>query len=794
MGAEWIKALQEKAQREAEDISLAEVLHLIEEDDKTVFEERVFNENAEKCPRRKTLAVITNSMAKTQRAEMLSLLTVELADRGWDITIITDNRQGFFDFLVDERVHRFSMDKAYHKETEWPEILKNFVETHPEIDHYLFWEPRMKTFAEDYLVIRQQEKHRFVFFRDCINEAFTNAGARNKVMARVWDCDAAISAFPPDRILYKTTFIPYLHSHALEDVSAVQLGEKELLLLTAGSSARTMFIVYNFVQLLQKEESFRDKVLRIVPIEKELQEDDLEDYSALAELFPENIILEPLCPKPHKILNGHAGLILVHNYREYPDILSVAVAKGLPTVFAKDYSDYEIQNFNKGFTICDTNDTEAVKAQLRAFFDAESNQRRAENTRQAVNAETRKEILDRWEAVLLGKEVEEYSFASEESILSSAMDYAKHIGNVWMEKHHKADLDNRNPYVEKAKLKAAAAKENWRYPIARLRTLIRQNVRKLIIVYKRWERNTFLWRSYIDTDMATRKKVQLLILKAFIEFDRICRENNLRYYLAGGTLLGAVRHKGFIPWDDDMDVTMPREDYDKFLKICPEQLREGFHLNAHAYPYTFTRLEVLGPRTTAPLQRKGRNIFVDILPLDCVAPDEKKQLKHGKRSDFLRLNMMRGAKMLCPITWRGRYDVLQRLLWKIFCPYSIMIRKWTRNAKKYQSDKATHWVCLPGDYGYEGESFPVEYWGEPVMMEFEGLTVPCMNQWEAYLVAHYGEYMLAPPVSQRSLKHKIYSLDLERYTNMSLEDMAKEVSDDYFATTGKRVSFFQKSE
>mgnify|MGYP003303574612 CR=1 FL=1 len=151
--------------------------------------------------------------------------------------------------------------------------------------------------------------------------------------------------------------------------------------------------------------------------------------------------------------------------------------------------------------------------------------------------------------------------------------------------------------------------------------------------------------------------------------------------------------------------------------------------------------------------------------------------------------MMDTAKMLAPIGRKNWKLVVKRAFKKVFCPYPIMIRLWTRNARKYQSDNATHWVCLPGDYGYEGESFPVEYYGEPVYMEFEGITVPAMNNWELYLTEHYGDYMLYPPVSQRSLKHNIYSIDLERYTDMSIEDMSQEISDDYFLSTGKRVSF-----
>lgn len=743
-------------------------------------------------PRRKTLAVITSSMAQTMRAEMLSLLTVELADRGWDVTIITHNRQGFFDFLVDERAHRFSMDKAYHKATERPEILAKFVTDHPEIDHYLFWEPRMKTFASDFQVIQEQGKHSFLFFKDCINEAFTNTAAKRKVMDCIATCDAAISSFPLDRFIYDTTYIPYLHPYSDVDYSVAEMGDKELLLLTAGSSVRTNVVVRNFYELLLAEEDFRDKVLRIVPIGKELALKDVDFINEMAAEFPENITLEELCEKPHKRLDGYAGAILVDNGKEFPNILSVAVAKGLPVLFAKGYRDYEISGLNKGFRICNSDDTEAWNAEIKRFFDPAYRQGAAENIRQAVGADTRKEIGDRWENVLLGNEVAEYAFVSAENALMSAIDYTKHLSNSWMNKFSKATLYNGDRIVKKAKAKAAAIHgKGTKHPLCILWGKFRRACKRLMQAYKRWERNTFLYRSYIDTDMAMRKKVQLLILKIFIEFDRICKANNLRYYMAGGTLLGAVRHKGFIPWDDDLDVVMPRKDYDKFLKICSPQLREGFTLNAHAYPYTFTRLEVLGPRTTAPLQRKGRNIFVDILPLDCVAPDEKKRLKHGNRSDRMRKSMMDTAKMLAPIGFKNWKTVVWRAIKKVICPYPIMIRKWTRNARKYQSDSATHWVCLPGDYGYEGESFPVEYYGNPVYMEFEGITVPVMNNWELYLTAHYGDYMLYPPVSQRSLKHKIYSIDLERYENMTIEEMAQEVSDDYFLSTGKRVSFMK---
>lgn len=743
-------------------------------------------------PRRKSVAIITSTMAHIFRAEMLSHFSSLLADRGWDITIITHNRQGFFDFLVEERVHRFSMDAAYHKDSQRQEILAKFVEDHPEIDQYLFWDVRMKTFCDDFDTIQKMGKMAIVSFWDSLNEiAPYGAGKRDEIMKRAAMAAASVSSLPMDSYTHGVTYIPYLFPFAKGDLSQAELGNRDLVLFTTGWADWTVAVAKCFAQLVKEDASFKDKKLRIVPVDEELAPADRGALQKVAKKCPENIILEEFCEKPHKIMAGNAGVIVVNRNQAFPRVLSVAIAKGVPALAIKGYDDYGIQGLKEGYRVCRA-DSEKLQAEIKAFFDAKANAQRAEAALDSVNAENQGKLVSQWEKVLLGEAVEEYEFASREQFLESCVSYLKNTEEATHRRYGGASLFNGTWLVKRAKKKAAAMETRGiRYPFTRAARWLYRKLVALGEAYKRWERNTFLWRSYIDTPMATRKKVQMLILKIFIEFDRICRENGLRYYLAGGTLLGAVRHKGFIPWDDDLDVTMPRKDYDKFLKICPSKLREGFCLNAHAYPYTFTRLEVLGPRTTAPLQRNGRNIFVDILPLDCACPDENKKEKHFARSEKLRWAMMDEAKLLFPIKKDNVFAVIRRAFRKVFCPYSIMIKKWTKNATKYQSDDATHWVCLPGDYGYDGESFPVEYWGEPVMMEFEGLTVPGMNQWEVYLTEHYGDYMQYPPLSDRSLKHKIYSLDFGPYEKKSVEEIAQEVSDDYFASTGKRISFLK---
>ena len=85
---------------------------------------------------------------------------------------------------------------------------------------------------------------------------------------------------------------------------------------------------------------------------------------------------------------------------------------------------------------------------------------------------------------------------------------------------------------------------------------------------------------YNELDVGIRD-VQMIQLEILLEFDRICRKNNIKYQLFAGTLLGAVRHKGFIPWDDDIDVCLLRDDYEKFLDVCLRDLDPGFFLQTY---------------------------------------------------------------------------------------------------------------------------------------------------------------------------------------------------------------------
>lgn len=261
------------------------------------------------------------------------------------------------------------------------------------------------------------------------------------------------------------------------------------------------------------------------------------------------------------------------------------------------------------------------------------------------------------------------------------------------------------------------------------------------------------------------RSVQRLQMEALHEVDRICRRHQLRYYLIGGTLIGAVRHKGFVPWDDDIDIAMLRPDYEAFLAVCREELEDRFFLqNATTDPYFYqslTRICTEGTYINEGYSKHlpfHKGLYLDIFPLDPIPDSEKERKKHARE-------IRRWDKLIfyksCYVydrgflrtKWLGK-KILQMLLAPVSFSW-IMDRK-ERAIRRFEHEDR-QWICSTASrYPYEKQIHPVSRFGNPEYLEFEGERVPAPTDWHGYLQQVYGNYMKLPPEEQQKPEHDAY--------------------------------------
>ncbi len=264
-------------------------------------------------------------------------------------------------------------------------------------------------------------------------------------------------------------------------------------------------------------------------------------------------------------------------------------------------------------------------------------------------------------------------------------------------------------------------------------------------------------------DKDTLRRVQLELLDILIEIDRVCKKNNIQYFLDSGTLIGAVRHKGFIPWDDDLDVGMLREDYNKFCQIAPKELGTRFFWQTwdtdphYAIPFGKVR-----KRGTLYVEKKSRELaengfYVDILPYDYAPNDEKERTKMKiKQKILFRCMLMKEGYR--PWVESQHIDIKKRIG---YVPFSIAALLMSR-----QSIIAKYKETIDGvsdrDLVYEqtGKKYYKASWMQKtVPVVFEGLSFPAVDHYHDWLTTAYGDYMTPPPVEERENRHLIYKLD-----------------------------------
>lgn len=255
------------------------------------------------------------------------------------------------------------------------------------------------------------------------------------------------------------------------------------------------------------------------------------------------------------------------------------------------------------------------------------------------------------------------------------------------------------------------------------------------------------------------KQLQSIELKLLLEADRICKELNLRYYLIGGTLLGAVRHGGFIPWDVDIDIAMIRNDYEKFREYCirnnsgefffEDYSTEKNHSECHAIlKIKNTEVKyITRSKDRYTLQHNG--IYMDIFPLDFAPNDPKKQRKQQYVIKFF--SSLLQAK-ICRDYGAGKLKYFaKKILSVLLRPVSFFkLQKAVEHTMiKYNNETCDYLVSMASHYSYKKQLMPVEIYGEPQKIAFEGHEFFAPAKAEAYLKQLFGDYMELPPEDKR---------------------------------------------
>ena len=273
------------------------------------------------------------------------------------------------------------------------------------------------------------------------------------------------------------------------------------------------------------------------------------------------------------------------------------------------------------------------------------------------------------------------------------------------------------------------------------------------------------WREIYTEEQI--KKIQEIELQNLKVLDDVCKKLNIEYFLYGGTLIGAVRHKGFVPWDDDLDIAMDRKDYMRFVREAHAILPDNYYLQTpytdKKTPYLYSKLRLKGTTCIEFIHHRldiEQGIYIDIYPIDNVTDDDGEYMKeYSEYQKLARCYVLRQCKYPSvegKSLKRRIKNVLRYVLSTVvkIVPQSYFVNKADKIMTKHNGEKT----------GRKGNLFypePTNVFYDMFPLEdgiFEGVKVKLPGNWDRHLTSRYDDYMEFPPEEER-IGHKPYILD-----------------------------------